>query len=102
MNKSIVIVDDEPNIGVSLQLILEREGYSVSIFRSVREFTNRSSSWRGDAYLLDVRLPDGNGIDLLRAIRQFDVRVPVIMISGQSSIADAVEATRNGVFDFLE
>jgi two-component system nitrogen regulation response regulator NtrX len=102
MNKSIVIVDDEPNIGASLQLILEREGFSVSIHRSAREFAARNSSRRADAYLLDVRLPDGNGIDLLRSIRQSDTRVPVIMISGQSSIADAVEATRNGAFDFLE
>jgi len=41
-------------------------------------------------------------IELLRGLRQADIRSPVIMISGQSSIADAVEATRNGAFDFLE
>jgi two-component system nitrogen regulation response regulator NtrX len=102
MNRSIFIVDDEPNIGASLQLILEREGFHVSIFRSAGEFSQRNSGRRADAYLLDVRLPDGNGIELLRTIRQSDTRVPVIMVSGQSSIADAVEATRNGAFDFLE
>jgi len=102
MSKSIVVVDDEPNIGVSLQLILEREGYNVSIFRSTHEFKSRQSNRKADAFLLDVRLPDGNGIELLRGLRQADNRVPVIMISGQSSIAEAVEATRNGAFDFLE
>jgi two-component system nitrogen regulation response regulator NtrX len=55
-----------------------------------------------DAYLLDVRLPDGNGLDLLRTIRLADDRAPVIMISGHGTIADAVEATRAGAFDFLE
>src|SRR5262245_35251997 len=102
MTRRIVIVDDEPNIGPSLQLILEREGYTVSIYRSAEEFRRQLSSRRADAYLLDVKLPDGNGIDLLRLLRQSEVRSPVIMISGHGSIADAVEATRNGAFDFLE
>ena len=102
MAKRIVIVDDEPNIGPSLRLILEREGYSVSTCVSAREFRANGALRRADAYLLDVKLPDGNGIDLLRFLRQSDNYAPVIMISGHSSIADAVEATRSGAFDFLE
>ena len=100
-SKRILIIDDEPNIGLSLQLILEREGYAVSICHSVEEF-RREAARRADAYLIDVKLPDGNGIDLLRLLRQSDNRAPVIMISGHSTIADAVEATRAGAFDFLE
>src|SRR5438876_11746510 len=49
-----------------------------------------------------MRLPDGSGIDLLRAVQHVDGRAPVIMISGHGTIADAVEATRAGAFDFLE
>ena len=49
-----------------------------------------------------MRLPDGNGIDLLRSVRQNGIRAPAIMISGHGTIADAVEATRAGAFDFLE
>src|SRR5262245_41188369 len=101
-SKRIVIVDDEPNIGLSLQLILEREGYSVLICHTAAEFRSRGPAQRADAYLLDVRLPDGSGIDLLRALRHSDNRAPVIMISGHGTIADAVEATRAGAFDFLE
>ena len=56
---------------------------------------------RADVYLLDVRLPDANGIDLLRWLRSEDDLAPVIMISGHGTIADAVEATRAGAFDFL-
>jgi len=100
MAKRITIVDDEPNIGPSLQLILEREGYAVLIHRTAEEF--RRNVRHADAYLLDVKLPDGNGIDLLRWLRQNDNRAPVIMISGHSTIGDAVEATRAGAFDFLE
>jgi len=98
----ILIVDDEENIGRSLRLILEREGYAVSICRSIAEFQGPAEARRADAYLVDVRLPDGNGIDLLRGLRQHDSRAPVIMISGHGTIADAVEATRLGAFDFLE
>jgi two-component system nitrogen regulation response regulator NtrX len=100
-NKRIVVVDDEPNIGRSLQLILEHEGYSAAVCRSLAEFKTNCSG-RADAYLLDVRLPDGSGIDLLRTLRQSDDVTPVIMISGHGTIADAVEATRVGAFDFLE
>jgi two-component system nitrogen regulation response regulator NtrX len=101
-SKRIVIIDDEPNIGRSLQLILDREGYAVSICQSAAEFRKAQINSRSDAYLIDVKLPDGNGIDLLRLLRQNDNRAPVIMISGHGTIADAVEATRSGAFDFLE
>ena len=52
--------------------------------------------------MLDVRLPDGSGIDLLRELRQRDLDAPAIMISGHGTISDAVEATRAGAYDFLE
>ncbi len=94
----IVIVDDEENIGRSLRLILEGEGFATSVFRSVAEY----GDVRGDLYLFDVRLPDGSGIDLLRRIKANGGAAPVIMISGHGTIADAVEAVRIGAFDFLE
>jgi two-component system nitrogen regulation response regulator NtrX len=100
--KRVLIVDDEENIGRSLRMILEREGYAVSLCRSAAEFQAHPDARRADAYLFDVRLPDGNGIDLLRGIRQNEVGAPVIMISGHGTIADAVEATRAGAFDFVE
>ncbi len=98
--KRILIVDDEENIGRSLRLILEREGYAVKICGSIAEA--RAFPQRPDAYLVDVRLPDGNGIDLLRWLKVNDSDNPVVMISGHGTIADAVEATRAGAFDFLE
>jgi two-component system nitrogen regulation response regulator NtrX len=96
----VLIVDDEENIGRSLRLILEREGYAVSTCSSLAEA--KAHSQRPDAYLIDVRLPDGSGIDLVRALKARDVDSPMLMISGHGTIADAVEATRAGAFDFLE
>jgi len=83
-------------------MILEREGYAVNVCRSVAEFTRHPDARRADAYLFDMKLPDGNGIDLLKVVRQNGTPSPAIMISGHGTIADAVEATRAGAFDFLE
>ncbi len=102
MAKRILIVDDEENIGRSLRLILEREGYGVNVCRSVAEFRAHPDNGRADAYLLDMKLPDGSGIDLLKTVRQNGAPAPAVMISGHGTIADAVEATRAGAFDFLE
>jgi two-component system nitrogen regulation response regulator NtrX len=98
--RRILIVDDEENIGRSLKLILEREGYAVTVCLSVGEA--RAHPHRPDAYLVDVRLPDGSGIDFVRSLKVSDVVAPILMISGHGTIADAVEAVRAGAFDFLE
>ena len=96
----VLVVDDEENIGRSLKLILEREGYAVGTCGSVAEA--KAHPHRADAYLVDVRLPDGSGIDLVRWMKTHDYDAPILMISGHGTIADAVEATRAGAFDFLE
>ena len=100
--RHVVVVDDEPNIGRSLRLILEGEGYRVTVFNSVAAWRAARNQPGVDVYLLDVRLPDGSGLDLLRALKQDDDRAVAVMISGHGTIADAVEATRAGAFDFLE
>src|SRR5215831_19196947 len=101
-SKRVLIVDDEENIGRSLRMILEREGYGVSLCKSVADFRKHPDAERADAYLFDMKLPDGNGIDLLRAVRSNGAAAPAVMISGHGTIADAVEATRAGAYDFLE
>jgi two-component system nitrogen regulation response regulator NtrX len=98
--KRILIVDDEENIGRSLRLILEREGYAVGTCVTANEA--KAISQHPDLYMIDVRLPDANGIDLVRSLRSQDVAAPIVMISGHGTIAEAVEATRAGAFDFLE
>ena len=101
-SRRILVVDDEENIGRSLRMILEREGYQVNAVRSAAEMRALPERARMDLYLFDVRLPDASGIDLLRELQASEINAPVIMISGHATIADAVEATRAGAFDFLE
>jgi two-component system nitrogen regulation response regulator NtrX len=100
--RRILVVDDEENIGRSLRMILEREGYQVNAVRSAAEMRAFPERTRMDLYLFDVRLPDASGIDLLRELQAAEITAPVIMISGHATISDAVEATRAGAFDFLE
>jgi two-component system nitrogen regulation response regulator NtrX len=95
--KRILVVDDESNIGRSLQMILEGEGYNVLVCQTAAEFRARVGKYRPDVCLIDVRLPDGSGIDLLQLSQ-----APAIMISGHGTIADAIQALRAGAFDFLE
>ena len=83
-------------------MILEREGYQVNALASATELRAFPDRSRIDLFLLDVRLPDANGIDVLRELIANDITAPVIMISGHATIAHAVEATRAGAFDFLE
>ncbi len=97
-----MIVDDEVNIGASLRLVLEGAGYSAVVCHTGAEFRRRLARAHDDAYLLDVRLPDANGIELLGLVAEQRPGAPVIMISGHATIADAVAATRAGAFDFLE
>src|SRR5579863_6803945 len=101
-SKRILIIDDEENIGRSLRMILEREGYQVNSVGSAAEMRGFPDRSRIDLFLMDVRLPDASGIDLLRELQANDITAPIIMISGHATIADAVEATRAGAFDFLE
>lgn len=101
-SRHIVIVDDEQNIGRSLRLILEGEGYKVTVCDSIARFHVERRKARADLYLLDLRLPDGNGIDVLRALREAGDPTPVVMISGHGTISHAVEATKAGAFDFME
>ncbi len=100
--KKILVVDDEANVAASVRLVLEGAGYGVETCRTVAECTRHLARSRADAYFLDVRLPDGNGIELLPLVRHKFPTAPVVMISGHATIADAVAATRAGAFDFLE
>lgn len=100
--RHVIVLDDELNIGQSLRLILEGEGYRVTTCESAKAFEAERLASRADLYLLDVRLPDGNGIEVLRALRLADDSTPTVMISGHGTIRDAVEATHIGAFDFLE
>ncbi len=99
---NILVIDDEKNIRITLCNILEDEGYLCHTAATIAEGLEMLDSTDPDAILLDVKLPDGNGIDALESIKKSMPQIPVIMISGNSNISDAVKAIKLGAFDFLE
>ncbi len=98
----ILIIDDERNICLTLKNILVDEGYQVSTCYTATEGMAAFEEEEPDAVILDVKLPDGNGIEVLARIRKYNSTTPVIMISGNSNISDAVKAIKLGANDFLE
>ena len=100
----ILIVDDEPEIRHSLTSILEEEGYLVASAATAGEALALLRDAPQDVVLLDIWLPDRDGLDALAEIRRLDsASLPeVVIISGHGTIEAAVRATKLGAYDFLE
>ncbi|MBA4378634.1 MAG: Fis family transcriptional regulator [Gemmatimonas sp.] len=102
MKQRILIVDDEPNIRRTFGMVLRTEGFATEEAGTGEDALAFCERERVDLVVLDVRLPGIDGLETLRRLRARDPQLPVVMISGHGSIATAVEATREGAFDFLE
>ncbi len=102
MKPVVLVVDDEEGIRESLSGILEDEGYEVIIAGSGEEALGIIREQTPDLVLLDVWLPEMDGIRTLEEIKAFKRNIPVIMISGHGNVEVAVKATIMGAYDFLE
>jgi two-component system nitrogen regulation response regulator NtrX len=98
----ILVVDDEAGIRTTLAEILGDEGYRTTVASSVEETRRRLERGFFDLAILDIWLPDGDGLDLLTEMRRDHAETPVLMISGHASIDTAVKALHQGAYDFLE
>ncbi|HEX4966292.1 MAG TPA: sigma-54 dependent transcriptional regulator [Thermoanaerobaculia bacterium] len=99
---SILVVDDEAAIRDSLHMILEYEGYRVEEAGNGSQALSKVAERAPDAIVLDIKMPEMDGLELLKALRERGYEMPVLMISGHADVATAVEATRRGAFDFFE
>jgi two-component system nitrogen regulation response regulator NtrX len=99
---SILVVDDEAAIRDSLHMILEYEGYRVEEAANGSQALTKVAERAPDAIVLDIKMPEMDGLELLKALRERGYDMPVLMISGHADVATAVEATRRGAFDFFE
>jgi len=99
----ILVVDDESDIRSLLKEILSDEGYEVDVAADAGEARNLRARRAPDLVLLDIWMPDTDGITLLREwARPPGLACPVVMMSGHGTVETAVEATRLGAFDFVE
>ena len=102
-NPHVLVVDDEADIRVLIQDILADEGYGVTAAANAEEARAARAAAKFELILLDIWMPDTDGITLLREWSDSgDLNCPVVIMSGHGTVDAAVEATRLGAFDFIE
>ena len=98
---SILVIDDEAEIREGLELLLKTEGYQVSMADTGQSGLSRLGEQPFDLLLLDVSLPDRNGIELLKDIRRQDPHLPIVLITAYGSIEMARAAFKSGAMDYI-
>ncbi|MFQ5865162.1 MAG: sigma-54-dependent transcriptional regulator [bacterium] len=99
--KSILIVDDEASVRESLEKALSKAGFITKTASSGNEAFALLSKQPVDIVLTDLKMPNGDGIDLLKKIKKKRVEVEVILLTGYGTIESAVEAMKEGAYDFI-
>lgn len=102
MSASILVVDDEEAIVSSLSSILQDEGYEVSVAKSGTEALKSYTADPPDLMLLDIWMPDMDGLETLRRIKEMVPNAQVMVMSGHGSIETAVKAIKLGAYDYIE
>ncbi|OYV62553.1 MAG: nitrogen regulation protein NR(I), partial [Acidocella sp. 21-58-7] len=98
---TILIADDDRSIRTVLTQALGRSGYQVRATSSAATLWRWVEDGEGDLVITDVIMPDENGLDLVPRIRRIRPEMPVIVMSAQSTLTTAVQATQRGAFDYL-
>jgi two-component system response regulator FixJ len=100
--ETVFVVDDDPALREALSLFLEDEGFAVEVFASGQEFLDACHSGSSGCVILDIGMPDMDGLALQQTLADRGISIPVIFLTGQGSIPRAVRALKGGAVDFLE
>jgi two-component system, LuxR family, response regulator FixJ len=98
----IFVVDDDPAVRDALTMALRGEGYTVESFANAASVLKVVQMRAPAAIVLDVRLPDQSGLDVLKSLKAGNHPAPVLMITGHGDVPMAVEAIKLGAYDFVE
>jgi len=96
------IVDDEEAVRNSLAFLLTTSGFATRVHESATAFLQVAPGIRNGCLITDLRMPDIDGVELLRRLRAGSAMLPAIVISGHGDVQMAVEAMKNGALDFIE
>ncbi len=99
--KSILVVDDEASVRTSLEKVLNKEGYITTTASSGHEAIKMLARTPVDIVLSDLKMPEGDGLELLRALKKNKSSTEVILITGYGTVEAAVEAMKEGAYDFI-
>jgi FixJ family two-component response regulator len=98
---TIYVVDDDDAVLGSLRFLLETDGFAVRTFRNATALLNAGGASGADCYVIDYKMPDINGIELARRLRQSDEGTPVILITGYPDGMISARAAAAGVKDVI-
>jgi two-component system response regulator FixJ len=99
---TVFVVDDDPSVRRSLRRLVESAGFRVETFAGAREFLAVFRPSYKTCLVLDVRMPDMNGVELQKELAHRGARIPTIVISGYATPKMAAEARKGGALAFLE
>ncbi|MBR0824471.1 response regulator [Bradyrhizobium manausense] len=98
---TVYVVDDDAAVLGSLRFLLETDGFAVRTFKNGTALLNAPGVRDADCYVVDYKMPDINGIDLVARLRQSDIRTPVILITGYPDEHISTRAAAAGVKDVI-
>jgi two-component system, NtrC family, nitrogen regulation response regulator GlnG len=101
MKKKILVVDDEESIRWVLGTCLEKAGYSVEYGENGSEALEKTNSEKFSLIILDIKMPDLGGLEVLDELRTNGVDIPVIIITAQNTVKNAIEAMKRGAYDYI-
>jgi two-component system response regulator FixJ len=96
------VIDDDEAVRESLTFLLKTAGHTVRTYENATAFLRDDPKGKAGCIVTDVRMPDVSGIDLLHRLKELNVSLPVIVITGHGDVPLAVEAMKSGALDFLE
>ncbi|MBC8316664.1 MAG: sigma-54-dependent Fis family transcriptional regulator [Desulfobulbaceae bacterium] len=101
--QTVLIVDDEPDMLTMLQLVLKRQcDCQVVLAQSGKNALQKLKEYKPDVVITDIKMPDMDGLALLKRIRDIDDTISIIIMTGYGTVEMAVEALKEGAYDFLE
>jgi len=102
MNSTVYVIDDDRMARESLKWLVESAHLDVAVFESGQQFMQDYIAGSPGCLLLDVRMPDINGMELHKRLKQAAISMPVIIVTGHADVSMAVRAMKSGAYDFIE
>jgi two-component system, OmpR family, response regulator len=97
----LLLIEDEPALRMAMQHYLEHEGYAVSVAATLGEGRSRAADYDYDCIVVDIGLPDGTGLDLIRQVKAADSQAGIIIVSAKDSLDDKLAGLDLGSDDYL-
>lgn len=99
--KNVLIIDDEEKLRILLTRIISLEGFEVQQASDIKTALKKLEQAEIDVVLCDVKLPDGNGVDICKKIKELHPFVEIVLLTAYGNIPDGVQAIKNGAFDYI-